>query len=169
MVKDMGFEWTLVGHSERRTRYGETDADCAEKVALCQQHGLKVMFCIGESLEEREKGVTDEVNARQLTAIIPKVKNWDGIVIAYEPVWAIGTGKVATPDQAQEAHAAIRAFLASAVGSDVAAKMRIQYGGSASPGNCGELISKPDIDGFLVGGASLKPAFTKMIEVCQAA
>jgi phosphoglycerate kinase len=169
MAAEVGYGWTLIGHSERRTRYGETDADTGDKVEKALAAGLRVMLCIGETLEEREKGITDEVNRRQLQACIPRIRDWDRVVIAYEPVWAIGTGKVATPDQAQEAHKAIREFVASAVSPDVAAKVRIQYGGSASPDNCGELIQKPDIDGFLVGGASLKPAFTKMIEICAAA
>jgi len=169
MAAEVGYGWTLIGHSERRARYGETDADTAEKCARALNGGLRVMLCIGESLDERERGVTDEVNRRQLSACIPYIRDWDRVVIAYEPVWAIGTGKVATPDQAQETHAAIRAFLASAVGPDVAAKTRIQYGGSASPGNCAELIAKPDIDGFLVGGASLKPEFMQMVATCGAA
>merc|ERR1719410_2463348 len=127
---DMGVSWTLIGHSERRSKYGETDEDTALKVEKCQKAGLKVIFCIGELLEEREAGKTDEVNKRQLAAVIPKITNWDLIVIAYEPVWAIGTGKVATPDQAEETQAAIRAYLAESVSGEVADKVRIQYGGS---------------------------------------
>jgi len=160
---DLGIKWTLIGHSERRTKYGETDADIAEKVAKCQDCGVSVILCIGESLEEREGGKTDEVNKGQLAAVIPKIKDWDKIVIAYEPVWAIGTGKVATPDQAEETQAAIRAYLKTAVSADVADKVRIQYGGSVTPDNCAELITKPNIDGFLVGGASLKPSFMDIV------
>ena len=160
---DLGIKWTLIGHSERRTKYGETDADVAEKVAKCQDCGVSVILCIGETLDEREGGKTDEVNKRQLAAVIPKIKDWDKIVIAYEPVWAIGTGKVATPDQAEETQAAIRAYLKSAVSADVADKVRIQYGGSVTPDNCAELITKPNIDGFLVGGASLKPSFMDIV------
>jgi len=162
-LKDMSIGWTLIGHSERRSKYGETDEDTAVKVEKCQEAGVKVIFCIGELLEEREAGKTDEVNQRQLAAVIPKIKDWDLIVIAYEPVWAIGTGKVATPDQAQETQAAIRKYLETAVSAEVAAKVRIQYGGSVSPDNCADLITKPDIDGFLVGGASLKPTFMDII------
>jgi len=169
MAAEVGYGWALVGHSERRVRYGETDEDTAEKCGKAFAAGLRVTLCIGESLEERERGVTDEVNRRQLSACIPMIRDWDRVVIAYEPVWAIGTGKVATPDQAQEAHAAIRGFLAEACGPDVAQRVRIQYGGSASPSNCAELISKPDIDGFLVGGASLKPEFMSMVATCAAA
>jgi triosephosphate isomerase len=162
-LTDMGLPWTLIGHSERRSKYGETDEDTALKVEKCQAAGLKVIFCIGELLEEREAGKTDEVNKRQLAAVIPKITNWDQIVIAYEPVWAIGTGKVATPEQAEETQAAIREYLKTAVSAEVADKVRIQYGGSVTPDNCAELIKKPNIDGFLVGGASLKPTFMDII------
>jgi len=168
-LEDCGIGWTLIGHSERRKLYGETDADTAKKIEKCQEKGIKVIFCIGESLEEREAGKTDEVNKRQLSAVLSAIKDWDSIVIAYEPVWAIGTGKVATPDQAQDAHAAIRAFLKEAVSADVADKIRIQYGGSVKPENCAELIAKPDIDGFLVGGASTKDSFSTIYTTVQAA
>jgi len=174
---DLGLKWTLLGHSERRSLYGETDEDVAEKVGKCQEAGLGVILCIDEKLEEREGGKTDEVNKRQLGACLPKIKDWDKIVIAYEPVWAIGTGKVATPEQAEETQKAIRAYLSQAVSSAVAEKVRIQYGGSVNPENCAELIKQPNIDGFLVGGASLKPSFmdiisavgpSKMVEVWPA-
>jgi phosphoglycerate kinase len=168
MAADLGYGWALVGHSERRTLYGETDADTAVKTEKALAAGLRVILCIGETLPEREAGQTDAVNKRQLAAVIPSVKDWDKIVIAYEPVWAIGTGKVATPEQAQDAHKAIRDYLRTAVSADVADAMRIQYGGSSNPENCAGLIAKPDIDGFLVGGASLKPSFTKMMETCAA-
>lgn len=160
---DVNVKWTLIGHSERRAKYGETDEDTAEKVAKCQEAGINVIFCIGETLEEREGGKTDEVNKRQLAAVISKIKDWSKIVIAYEPVWAIGTGKVATPDQAEETQAAIRAYIKEAVSADVADKLRIQYGGSVTPENCQELITKPNIDGFLVGGASLKQSFMDIV------
>eukprot|EP00747_Dinoflagellata_sp_TGD_P163208 gnl/TRDRNA2_/TRDRNA2_181638_c0_seq1.p1 gnl/TRDRNA2_/TRDRNA2_181638_c0~~gnl/TRDRNA2_/TRDRNA2_181638_c0_seq1.p1 ORF type:complete len:254 (-),score=75.48 gnl/TRDRNA2_/TRDRNA2_181638_c0_seq1:60-821(-) len=169
MALEAGYTWCLIGHSERRTRYGETDADTFEKLKAAQEAGLKVIFCIGELLEEREGGKTEEVNERQLAGALPLVADWDKFVIAYEPVWAIGTGKVATPDQAQETQAAIRAYVAKQCGDDKAAKVRIQYGGSANAANCGDLSSKPDIDGFLVGGASLKPEFTQIIETTAAA
>merc|ERR1711933_688935 len=129
--------------------------------------GINVIMCIGESLEEREAGKTDDVNKRQLGAVLPVVTDWSKVVIAYEPVWAIGTGKVATPEQAQEAHAAIRTFLKDAVSADVADRVRIQYGGSVKPENCAELISKPDIDGFLVGGASTKGSFSTIYSTVQ--
>lgn len=165
-LKDFGIQWTVIGHSERRTKYGETDAVTAEKIAQCQAAGVSVIFCIGELLEEREGGKTDEVNKRMMDAVYSNIKDWKKVVIAYEPVWAIGTGKVATPDQAQDAHAAIRKMISSAVSEEVAQSVRILYGGSVSPDNCKELIAKPDIDGFLVGGASLKPTFTDIITAC---
>merc|ERR1719379_2561713 len=120
------------------------------------------MVCIGEQLSERKTGTTNDVVQEQLRAIIPKATDWTKIVIAYEPVWAIGTGVVATPMQAQQTHYQIRAFLREQCGSAVADSVRILYGGSVSPGNCEDLGAMPDIDGFLVGGASLKPDFTKI-------
>eukprot|EP00442_Polarella_glacialis_P011928 CAMPEP_0115088350 /NCGR_PEP_ID=MMETSP0227-20121206/23932_1 /TAXON_ID=89957 /ORGANISM="Polarella glacialis, Strain CCMP 1383" /LENGTH=258 /DNA_ID=CAMNT_0002478589 /DNA_START=29 /DNA_END=805 /DNA_ORIENTATION=+ len=164
---DVEVKWTLIGHSERRAKFGETDAETAEKVAQCQAAGVGVIFCIGEQLEEREAGKTDEVNKRQLAAVLDKIKDWSKIVLAYEPVWAIGTGKVATPDQAEETQAAIRAYIKTAVSEEVAENVRIQYGGSVTPENCAELIAKPNIDGFLVGGASLKPTFMDIITTVQ--
>jgi len=164
MAQEMGFTWCLIGHSERRALYGETIEDTCKKLTAAQAAGLKVIFCIGESLAEREAGKTDDVNKAQLEPILSLVTDWEKLVIAYEPVWAIGTGKVATPQQAQETQANIRSHIKEAVGSDVAAKVRIQYGGSASPENIEGLACNPDIDGFLVGGASLKQTFTKMIE-----
>lgn len=161
-IKDFGINWTLVGHSERRTKYGDDDAACAAKVEKALEAKLGVIFCIGEQLEEREKGETDAVNKRMLDAVIPKIKDWSKVVVAYEPVWAIGTGKVATPEQAQETQAAVRKMLPA----DVQATVRILYGGSVTPDNCQELIKKEDIDGFLVGGASLKPSFTDIITAC---
>mmetsp|Transcript_32325 Transcript_32325/g.52023 ORF Transcript_32325/g.52023 Transcript_32325/m.52023 type:complete len:379 (+) Transcript_32325:111-1247(+) len=164
-LADARVDWTLVGHSERRAKYGESDQDVADKVEKALAAGLKVVVAIGESLEEREGGKTNEVNERQLAPVLKsiKVEEWSKIVIAYEPVWAIGTGKVATPDQAEETQAAIRAYIAKAVSDEVAEKVRIQYGGSVTPENCAELISKPNIDGFLVGGASLKASFMDII------
>jgi len=164
VAADTGFTWCLIGHSERRAIYGETIEDTVEKLKQAQDAGLKIMFCIGESLAEREANETDNVNKKQLETVLPLVKDWDKFVIAYEPVWAIGTGKVATPEQAQETHANVRNFVKEKCGADVAAKVRIQYGGSASPDNIEGLAKNSDIDGFLVGGASLKPAFVKMIE-----
>ena len=165
-LTDMDIKWTLTGHSERRTLFHETDQDVALKTKIAIDNGMNVMVCIGELLEERESGKTGEVNARQLQAVADQLTEgqWGNVVIAYEPVWAIGTGKVATPEQAQETHLEIRNFLAEAVSDDVAGAVRILYGGSVNGGNAAELIKQPDIDGFLVGGASLKPEFKDIIE-----
>ena len=125
------------------------------------------MACIGEKLEEREAGKTDDVNARQLAAIRELVEDWTDIVVAYEPVWAIGTGKTASPEQAQEAHESVRAWLKANVSAEAAEKTRILYGGSVTDKNAAELIEKPDVDGFLVGGASLKDAFKEIVRACN--
>ena len=161
MIRDMGVTHTLTGHSERRSLFGETDQDVAVKTKIAIENGMNVMVCIGEQLEERETGKTDEVNARQLQAVADELSEgqWGNVVVAYEPVWAIGTGKVATPQVAQETHAEIREWLAANVSKEAAATVRILYGGSVSDANAAELIAMEDIDGFLVGGASLKPAF----------
>ena len=163
-IIDFGLQWTLVGHSERRKLFGETDEIVAKKVAKAQAAGLKTILCIGETLEQREAGQTNDVIKQQLDAVKDSVSSWANIVIAYEPVWAIGTGKTATPQIAQDAHAYTRSWLSDNVSAEVAAATRIQYGGSANAGNCGELIAQPDIDGFLVGGASLKPEFAVIVK-----
>ena len=129
--------------------------------------GLSVMACIGEKLDERESNRTDEVNAKQLAAIRKEVTDWSKIVVAYEPVWAIGTGKTATPEQAQETHESVRDWLKKNVSSEAASKIRIMYGGSVTDKNAAELIAKPDVDGFLVGGASLKDAFVEIVRDCN--
>jgi len=167
MIKDCGCEWVILGHSERRNIFGETDQLIGEKVGFALQSGLSVIPCIGELLEEREAGKTTEVCFRQLKAIAQNVTDWSRVVIAYEPVWAIGTGKTATPEQAQEVHAAIRKWLEENVSADVAAATRILYGGSVSASNCRELAACPDIDGSLVGGASLKPDFVQIVNATQ--
>jgi len=166
MAKDLGIQWVMVGHSERRALYGETDEDCATKVSMALQKGLSVMFCVGESLDERKTGRTKEVCEKQLGAVMPKITDWSKIVVAYEPVWAIGTGVVASPMQAQEAHYQIRDFIKKSNPS-AAEAVRIVYGGSVSPANCKELGELPDVDGFLVGGASTKPTFTEIIGAAQ--
>lgn len=167
MIRDMGISWTLTGHSERRTLFGESDADVASKTKIAVDSGMTVLACIGELLDERESGRTNEVNTRQLNAIREQCEDWSNIVIAYEPVWAIGTGKVATPEVAQETHAEIREWLGKNVSKDAQNSVRILYGGSVSDANAAELIQQPDIDGFLVGGASLKPAFHTIVEACN--
>ena len=157
MLKDFGCAYAIVGHSERREYYGETDQIVADKYGAAQSHGLIPILCIGETLEQRESGDTENVCARQLDAVLDThgINSLANAVIAYEPVWAIGTGKTATPEQAQEVHAFIRGKLA-ALDADVAAGVRILYGGSMKPDNAKELISQVDIDGGLIGGASLK-------------
>lgn len=167
MIKDMGVKYTLTGHSERRTLYHETDADVALKTKLALDNGFTVLACIGEYLEERESGKTRQVNERQLNAIREQVEDWSNVVIAYEPVWAIGTGKTATPEIAQDTHAEIREWLGKNVSKEAQNSVRILYGGSVTDANAGDLIKKEDIDGFLVGGASLKPAFHQIVEACQ--
>ena len=167
MIKDMGVNYTLTGHSERRTLFHETDADVAKKTKRATDAGFTVLACIGELLEERESGRTNEVNTRQLNAIREECEDWSNIVIAYEPVWAIGTGKTATPEIAQETHAEIREWLGKNVSKEAQDSVRILYGGSVSDANADALIQMPDIDGFLVGGASLKPAFHQIVEACN--
>ncbi|BFZ64291.1 triosephosphate isomerase [Saitoella coloradoensis] len=162
-LKDANVNWVILGHSERRTLMGETDEFVASKTAHATDSGIKVIFCCGESLEEREANQTVDVVTRQIAAVTKQTKNWDQIVIAYEPIWAIGTGKVATSEQAQEVHAAIREWLKKNVSEEVAEKVRVIYGGSVSAKNCKELAQCADIDGFLVGGASLKPEFADII------
>ncbi|KAL2937205.1 Triosephosphate isomerase chloroplastic [Bienertia sinuspersici] len=155
-LKDLGCQWVILGHSERRHVIGENDEFIGKKAAYALNQGLGVIACIGELLEEREAGKTFDVCYQQLKAFADAVPSWDKVVIAYEPVWAIGTGKVATPEQAQEVHVAVRNWLKKNVSEEVASKMRIIYGGSVNGGNCAELAKQEDIDGFLVGGASLK-------------
>lgn len=163
-LKDLGCNWVILGHSERRHIIGEDDQFIGKKAAYALSEGLGVIACIGELLEEREAGKTFDVCFRQLKAFADAVPSWDNVVIAYEPVWAIGTGKVATPQQAQEVHAAVRDWLKKNVSAEVASKTRIIYGGSVNGGNCAELAKQEDIDGFLVGGASLKgPEFATII------
>lgn len=165
MIKDNGCDWVILGHSERRNVFGESDELIGEKVKHALESGLFVLPCIGEKLEEREAGKTTEVVFKQMKAIADNVSDWSKVVIAYEPVWAIGTGKVATKEQAQEVHAELRRWLAGNVSQEVADSTRILYGGSVNGANCKDLASQPDIDGFLVGGASLKPEF---VDICNA-
>ena len=157
MLADIGCKYAIVGHSERRSIYGESDEFTASKFAAARKAGLIPILCVGELLEEREQGITEQVVARQLDAVISLdgIEALGGAVIAYEPVWAIGTGKTASPQQAQEVHAFIRGKLAG-LDAAVADKVQILYGGSMNPGNAGELLAMPDIDGGLIGGASLK-------------
>jgi triosephosphate isomerase len=158
MLVDAGCRYVILGHSERRTLCGETDAIVNAKVKAALAAGLVPIVCVGETLAEREAGRTAQVVATQVHGSLAGLSAGEiaGLVVAYEPVWAIGTGKVATPQQAQEVHAAIRGLLAGMASPEVAAAVRIQYGGSVKPDNAADLASQPDIDGALVGGASLK-------------
>lgn len=162
-LKDFDVQWTYIGHSERRNVFGETDAQVANKVAKAQSVGLNAIVCIGEHLEQREAGETNMVLKKMLDAFKDSVKDWSKIVIAYEPVWAIGTGKTASPAIAEETHKYIRSWFKENVSEEVANGMRIQYGGSVTAATAPELISQPNIDGFLVGGASLKAEFKDII------
>jgi len=162
-LKDSGITWTILGHSERRVILQEDDGFVATKTKTSIDGGLGVILCCGESLEQREAEETIKVVTGQLAAVAAQVKDWTQIVIAYEPIWAIGTGKVATTEQAQEVHAAIREWLKKDVSPRAAERTRILYGGSVTAKNCRDLAAQPDIDGFLVGGASLKPEFVEII------
>jgi len=159
MWNDFNCKYVIIGHSERRTYHNESDELVAEKFEVSRKAGLIPLFCIGETLEEREGGITEEVVARQVNAVIDRlgVDMLGEGVIAYEPVWAIGTGVTATPEQAQETHAYIRSMIAEK-SLAVADKIQILYGGSMNAGNAAELLACADIDGGLIGGASLKPA-----------
>ncbi len=157
MLKEFGVHYAIVGHSERRQYHGETDALVAAKAQRALASGITPIVCVGESLAEREAGKTEEVVKRQLAAVIHSNGHCiSEIVVAYEPVWAIGTGKTASPAQAQQVHAVLRAQLKAA--SDKADRIKILYGGSMNAGNAQELLGQPDIDGGLIGGASLKAA-----------
>lgn len=159
MLRELYVRYVIIGHSERRSIYGETDAIINAKIKKAREANLKPIFCIGETLDERNAGNLEEVLRTQITGGLEGVPEKDLLetVIAYEPVWAIGTGVTATSEQAQEAHAFVRSVLAALHGEEAAAKIRIQYGGSVKPGNAAELMACPDIDGALIGGASLEP------------
>jgi len=165
---DVGVTWVIIGHSERREGFGmagEDDELCAKKLKVALDAGLKVMFAIGEKKEEREAGTTMDVCAKQLepAAKLLSEEDWKNVAIAYEPVWAIGTGLTATPEMAQETHASIREWMATNVSEDVAKAVRIQYGGSMKGANAKDLLAQPDIDGGLIGGASLKADFFNVV------
>jgi triosephosphate isomerase len=158
MLLDAGAKYVIIGHSERRQYFGETDETVNKRTRAVIAAGLTAIVCVGETLEEREAGKLNEVIERQMNVGLKDVSAADceKLVIAYEPVWAIGTGKTATPDQAQEVHALIREILAKLVGAETAETVRIQYGGSMKSSNAAELLAKKDIDGGLIGGAALK-------------
>lgn len=157
-LQDAGCSWAIIGHSERRQYFGESNAFLNEKLKFALSAGLKVMFCIGETLEERESGKMDDVLRSQVLEGLAGLSEADfaSVSIAYEPVWAIGTGVTATPEQAEDAHAFVRNLVKEQFGPSVADNVRIQYGGSMKPDNAAELMAKPNVDGGLIGGASLK-------------
>ncbi|MFC1667345.1 triose-phosphate isomerase [Candidatus Omnitrophota bacterium] len=167
MLKDVGCRYIIVGHSERRHIFGETDEDVNRKLLVVLKHGMVPIMCVGEKIEERDNGMTFEVLEKQLTRGLKDLSKEDvaRIVIAYEPVWAIGTGRTASPQQAQEAHRFIREFIERSYNKDVSLKIRIQYGGSVKPDNIAQLMVQEDIDGALVGGASLDVnSFTEIVQ-----
>jgi triosephosphate isomerase len=168
MIRDAGATWVILGHSERRQLYGETDEIVAKKTAAAMANGPRPIVCVGETLAEREAGSTIEVVERQVRAVAALLAKQPGFgAIAYEPVWAIGTGKVAKPEDAQAVHAKIRALLAG-TSEDLGARTRILYGGSVKADNAAALLGQPDVDGALVGGASLDAAgFGRIIEAAQ--
>ena len=168
MLADAGCSFVLVGHSERRTRYGEEDSDVVKKTRLALAAGLSPVVCVGETLAEREAGRTEATVARQLDAVVERLDREQlvRIVVAYEPVWAIGTGRTATPPQANEVHAFLRGRVAQRE-PNVAAGLRILYGGSVKPENAARMFAEPDVDGGLIGGASLDSR--QFIEICLAA
>jgi triosephosphate isomerase len=159
MLLDSGCKYVIIGHSERRQYFGETDETVNKKVNQALKKGLLPIQCVGETLAEREAGRLNDIISRQVTVGLKDISAEDmkKVVIAYEPVWAIGTGKTATPEQANEVHALIREKVMALYGAEIAEGLRIQYGGSVTPENVSQLMAKPDIDGALVGGASLKP------------
>jgi triosephosphate isomerase (TIM) len=168
MLRDVGCRYVLVGHSERRQIFGETDALVARKFVAAQSHGLTPVLCVGETLDERESGRTHEVVSRQIDAVlgVSGIAALGSAVVAYEPVWAIGTGRNASPEQAQEVHGMIRRKLGT-LDATIGASARILYGGSVKASNARDLFSMPDIDGGLVGGASLKA--DEFARICAAA
>ena len=171
MLLESGVEYVIVGHSERRQYFGETDETVNKRTRAALDAGLKVILCLGEVLEERQAGITDEVVAMQTKLDLAGISAEDmkNVIIAYEPVWAIGTGLTATPDQAEEVCAIIRKVVCGLYNNDVAEALTIQYGGSMNDGNAAELLAKLDVDGGLIGGASLVPEkFAKIVDAAQA-
>lgn len=156
MLKDLGCSYAIIGHSERRTDHGESDELINKKAAAAHKAGLNTVICIGETEAQRDAGQTIRVCEEEINGSVPECATAKNTVIAYEPIWAIGTGKTPTAADVQEVHAAIRKALAKKLGKSVAGKMRILYGGSVKPNNAAELLSLPDVDGALIGGASLK-------------
>ncbi|KAH0793242.1 triosephosphate isomerase [Histomonas meleagridis] len=169
MLKSFGVPWTILGHSERRDIFKEDEEMLGAKAAAAINEGLKIIYCCGEHLEERKAGKASEFVAAQIENLIKAVPagKWDQVVIAYEPIWAIGTGVVASTKDAQEMCKVIRDLIASKVNAEVAEKIQILYGGSVKADNCNELAAQPDVDGFLVGGASLTASFIDIVKSAE--
>ena len=168
MLKDAGCSHVIIGHSERRAMYGDTDAFINQKIQAALHFGLTPIFCVGETLEERDAGNEETVVASQLANGLQGIGDLTKIIIAYEPVWAIGTGRTASPEQAQQMHASIRDWLKTNSGNEIASNLRILYGGSVKPENISELMNCADIDGALVGGASLEAeSFARIVNYRQ--
>lgn len=170
MIKSTGATYVILGHSERRQYFGETDESINKKLKMSLAAGLLPIICVGETLDQREVGVTNEIISSQLKGAFEGISDdeMEKVIIAYEPVWAIGTGKTATPDQAQEVHAFIRTFLETLYSNEVADRITIQYGGSVKPSNAHDLLSQKDVDGALVGGACLEAdSFYGIIEAAE--
>lgn len=167
MLRDMEVQYIIIGHSERREYFGENNAGIREKIWRTMQTGLKAIFCVGEKLDERKSGEYLNVISTQINEVLDKSINPESLVVAYEPVWAIGTGETASPEQANEVHKHIRQLLQKIYGADTAERIRIIYGGSMKPDNAAELLAQSDVDGGLIGGASLDAnAFTEIINAC---
>ncbi len=170
MIKSAGATYVIIGHSERRQYFGETDETVNKKIKAALENGLNPIVCVGESLEEREANITEKIVSKQISGALSGLDaaSAEKLIIAYEPIWAIGTGKTATPEQAQEVHKSIRALIASLYNDSVADNMVIQYGGSVKPENAQVLLSQTDVDGALVGGACLKAdLFSEIIHIAE--
>lgn len=170
MLRDAGCDWVILGHSERRQHSGETDETVRRRLRAALDAGLRAIVCVGETLAERDAGTTQQVVERQVREGLRDLAaaDWQSLAVAYEPVWAIGTGRNATPEQAQEVHRGIRTLLGTLAGPAIAAAVRIQYGGSVKPENATQLLAQPDLDGALVGGASLDAdAFVRIVEAAE--
>ena len=169
MLKDLGVRFIIAGHSERRRVFGETNEIVGMKVKRICAVGLRPVICVGESAEQRSEGKAVEAVLHQLQAVKDGISTWSNVVLVYEPVWAVGTGTSATPEQAQEMHTLLRNWVRDNAGAEIASQLPIIYGGSVTELNCKDLIMQADIDGFLIGGASLQPAFRVILETCNKA
>lgn len=164
MLRDFNIELVIVGHSERRKLFKESDEDVAEKWAIAVKYGLRPILCVGENLVERDDDNTAEVISKQLEVVKAKCDNWDNFIICYEPIWTYKTGKVATPEQIQESHQLIREWIKMNVSEERSKTIQILYGGSVTEKNCDDIVSMPDVDGFLIGSTSIKKGFRFVVE-----